>query len=261
MSYLLVLLAGTDTVHTSHAEFFARVCGASIWRRAPEASGLGLVSRHPACSERCRPNHVGVPDEIGMGAEHHLAGFCGCGVDQLLATQTRDRWKDRSCGTGGADSVLCHRRLWRLAWVWDVSVDLGWPSAVRFGGLANLSDFALGQRCVYRSRLRREFNVPKEAHGDCDHSFRKLTWASPAPDISKRLFHQFALLPVGRPDLSDGLKSWMVNLDAYPKGGMKLDGRFFVEFDGPRIRSGWRAATPHLIRTATQRRNDATSKR
>jgi selenium-binding protein 1 len=30
----------------------------------------------------------------------------------------------------------------------------------------------------------------------------------------------------------DGLKSWMVKLDADPKGGMKLDEKFFVEFDG-----------------------------
>jgi selenium-binding protein 1 len=30
----------------------------------------------------------------------------------------------------------------------------------------------------------------------------------------------------------DGLKSWMVKLDADPKGGMKLDDKFFVEFDG-----------------------------
>jgi selenium-binding protein 1 len=32
----------------------------------------------------------------------------------------------------------------------------------------------------------------------------------------------------------DGLKSWMVKLDADPKGGMKLDEKFFVEFDGLR---------------------------
>src|SRR6201984_1213107 len=32
----------------------------------------------------------------------------------------------------------------------------------------------------------------------------------------------------------DGLKSWMVKLDVDPKGGMKLDERFFVEFDGLR---------------------------
>jgi len=30
----------------------------------------------------------------------------------------------------------------------------------------------------------------------------------------------------------DGLKSWMVKLDVDPKGGMKLDEKFFVEFDG-----------------------------
>ena len=30
----------------------------------------------------------------------------------------------------------------------------------------------------------------------------------------------------------DGLKSWMVKLDVEPKGGMKLDEKFFVEFDG-----------------------------
>jgi selenium-binding protein 1 len=32
----------------------------------------------------------------------------------------------------------------------------------------------------------------------------------------------------------DGLKSWMVKLDADPNGGMKLDENFFVEFDGLR---------------------------
>jgi selenium-binding protein 1 len=32
----------------------------------------------------------------------------------------------------------------------------------------------------------------------------------------------------------DGVKSWMVKLDADPKGGMKLDEKFFVEFDGLR---------------------------
>jgi methanethiol oxidase len=32
----------------------------------------------------------------------------------------------------------------------------------------------------------------------------------------------------------DGLKSWMVKLDADPNGGMKLDEKFFVEFDGLR---------------------------
>jgi selenium-binding protein 1 len=32
----------------------------------------------------------------------------------------------------------------------------------------------------------------------------------------------------------DGLKSWMVKLDADPKGGIKLDEKFFVEFDGLR---------------------------
>jgi selenium-binding protein 1 len=29
----------------------------------------------------------------------------------------------------------------------------------------------------------------------------------------------------------DGVKSWMVKVDADPKGGMKLDEKFFVEFD------------------------------
>ena len=33
----------------------------------------------------------------------------------------------------------------------------------------------------------------------------------------------------------DGLKSWMVKLDAGPNGGMKLDEKFFVEFDGQQI--------------------------
>jgi hypothetical protein len=32
----------------------------------------------------------------------------------------------------------------------------------------------------------------------------------------------------------DGVKSWMVKIDADPKGGMKLDEKFFVEFDGLR---------------------------
>ena len=32
----------------------------------------------------------------------------------------------------------------------------------------------------------------------------------------------------------DGVKSWMVKIDANPKGGMKLDEKFFVEFDGLR---------------------------
>jgi selenium-binding protein 1 len=32
----------------------------------------------------------------------------------------------------------------------------------------------------------------------------------------------------------DGLKSWMVKLDVDPNGGMKLDKKFFVEFDGLR---------------------------
>ena len=32
----------------------------------------------------------------------------------------------------------------------------------------------------------------------------------------------------------DGMKSWMVKIDADPKGGMKLDEKFFVEFDGLR---------------------------
>jgi len=32
----------------------------------------------------------------------------------------------------------------------------------------------------------------------------------------------------------EGLKSWMVKLDVDPKGGMKLDEKFFVEFDGLR---------------------------
>ena len=32
----------------------------------------------------------------------------------------------------------------------------------------------------------------------------------------------------------DGVKSWMVKIDANPKGGMKLDEKFLVEFDGLR---------------------------
>jgi methanethiol oxidase len=32
----------------------------------------------------------------------------------------------------------------------------------------------------------------------------------------------------------DGVKSWMVKIDTNPKGGMKLDEKFFVEFDGLR---------------------------
>ena len=41
----------------------------------------------------------------------------------------------------------------------------------------------------------------------------------------------------------DGVKSWMVKLDADPKGGMKLDEKFFVEFDGAARApgaAGWR---------------------
>ena len=32
----------------------------------------------------------------------------------------------------------------------------------------------------------------------------------------------------------DGVKSWMVKVDVDPNGGMKLDEKFFVEFDGLR---------------------------
>ena len=32
----------------------------------------------------------------------------------------------------------------------------------------------------------------------------------------------------------DGVKSWMVKIDANPAGGMKLDEKFFLEFDGLR---------------------------
>jgi methanethiol oxidase len=32
----------------------------------------------------------------------------------------------------------------------------------------------------------------------------------------------------------DGIRSWMVKIDASPKGGIKLDEKFFVEFDGLR---------------------------
>jgi selenium-binding protein 1 len=32
----------------------------------------------------------------------------------------------------------------------------------------------------------------------------------------------------------EGIKSWMVKLDANPSGGMKLDAKFFLEFDGLR---------------------------
>jgi selenium-binding protein 1 len=36
----------------------------------------------------------------------------------------------------------------------------------------------------------------------------------------------------------DGLKSWMIKLDADPNGGMKLDEKFFVEFD-ELLRKAW----------------------
>ncbi len=32
----------------------------------------------------------------------------------------------------------------------------------------------------------------------------------------------------------DGIKSWMVKVDARPEGGMELDRNFFLEFDGLR---------------------------
>jgi len=56
----------------------------------------------------------------------------------------------------------------------------------------------------------------------------------------------------------DGLKSWMVKLDVDPKGGMKLDEKFFVEFDGLASApgsAGWRGRLI-LIPTATRTRND-----
>ena len=32
----------------------------------------------------------------------------------------------------------------------------------------------------------------------------------------------------------DGVKSWMVKIDAHPGGGMKIDEKFLVEFQGVR---------------------------
>jgi methanethiol oxidase len=32
----------------------------------------------------------------------------------------------------------------------------------------------------------------------------------------------------------DGIKSWMVKIDAKPQGGMEVDPKFFLEFDGLR---------------------------
>jgi methanethiol oxidase len=51
----------------------------------------------------------------------------------------------------------------------------------------------------------------------------------------KRVYFTNSLYsPSDEPIYPDGLKSWMVKLDAEPNGGMKLDGKFFVEFDGLR---------------------------
>jgi selenium-binding protein 1 len=49
----------------------------------------------------------------------------------------------------------------------------------------------------------------------------------------------------------EGVRSWMVKLDAQPEGGMELDPKFFLEFGDLRgIRCGWKAATPRPIPTA-----------
>ena len=56
----------------------------------------------------------------------------------------------------------------------------------------------------------------------------------------------------------DGVKSWMVKIDADPRGGMTLDEKFFVEFDGcARTRSAWKGATPRRTPTATRKRDDS----
>jgi len=59
-------------------------------------------------------------------------------------------------------------------------------------------------------------------------------------DGKRVYFTKLALLSVGRADLSRRLKSWMVKLDVDPKGGMKLDEKFFVEStDCEHTRFGW----------------------
>ena len=57
----------------------------------------------------------------------------------------------------------------------------------------------------------------------------------------------------------DGIKSWMVKLNAAPDGGLEIDRDFFLQTEGHRaaIRCGWRAATPPPTPTATHERGRA----
>ena len=56
----------------------------------------------------------------------------------------------------------------------------------------------------------------------------------------------------------DGVKSWMVKIDSNPTGGIRLDEKFFVEFDGLRAHQlGWRGATLRRTPIATRTRNDS----
>ena len=41
--------------------------------------------------------------------------------------------------------------------------------------------------------------------------------------------------PPGTNDLPEGVGNWMVKLDADPKGGIKLDSKFFFETKGHRL--------------------------
>src|SRR5260370_17878997 len=57
----------------------------------------------------------------------------------------------------------------------------------------------------------------------------------------------------------DGVRSWMVKIDAHPKGGMTLDQKFFAEFDGLRAHqvSAWKAGTLPRTPIATRTGNHA----
>jgi len=62
--------------------------------------------------------------------------------------------------------------------------------------------------------------------------------------MATRLLYELALLSVDEQFYPDGVKSWMVKIDTNPKGGIKLDEKFFVELTGcAHTRYGWKAAT------------------
>ena len=53
----------------------------------------------------------------------------------------------------------------------------------------------------------------------------------------------------------DGIRGWMVKLDAKPEGGIDFDPRFFLDFgELRRTRCVWKAATLRRTRTATRER-------